>query len=70
MKTNLMNTIKIRTILKYIYICYPLLSNVIHCRRCENSQQKLYKIYTVKNLQNFFMAWKKEMQYVGLLKSC
>lgn len=24
-----------------IYICYPLLSNVIHCRRCENSQQKL-----------------------------
>lgn len=53
----------------YIYMlsiiiqCYPL-------QKVWKLAAKAFGIYTVKNLQNFFMAWKKEMQYVGLLKSC
>lgn len=60
---------KNRDDLKNIYIlsiiiqCYPL-------QKVWKLAAKAFGIYTVKYLQNFFMAWKKEMQYVGLLKSC
>lgn len=66
MKTNLMNTIKIRTILKYIYVIhyYPMLSIVEGVKTRSKSFWYLYS----EKFTKFFYGLEKRNAICGTIK--